>query len=222
MPQPDGRPAARRPLRRLALAWGLGGFALTGALAGGMALHAQGIAGHDSRAPVSYDAGKFVLDDRANRVIFSGGVTVTQAGLTIRSDRMLANFTDAGRVELQRITATGGVVVTRGDERASGDNAIYDFNRRVITMAGNVRLRRGGDTLNGGRLTIDLESGLSTVDGSASGGSAAPGGATSRGGRVTGTFTVPEGRGRTHRSSAAPPNAFLFVSSCENTRGLST
>ena len=27
-----------------------------------------------------------------------------------------------------------------GDERASGDNAVYDFNRRIITMAGNVAL----------------------------------------------------------------------------------
>jgi lipopolysaccharide export system protein LptA len=175
-------------LGRIALAWAGGGFALTAALAGGMALQAQGIASHDSRAPVNWDAGRFELQDRANRVVFSGGVTVTQADLTIRSDRMLVNYTDANSLEIQRITATGGVVVTRGAERASGDNAIYDFNRRVITMAGNVRLRRGTDTLNGGRLVIDLKTGLSSVDGSAAGGPAGAPGA----GRVTGTFTVPQ------------------------------
>lgn len=172
--------------------WGIGGFALTLALAGGMNLSAQGIARHDSRAPVTYDAAKFVLDDKANRVIFSGGVTVNQAELRIQSDRMLVNFTDAGSLEIQRITATGGVTITRGDERASGDNAIYDFNRRIITMAGNVALRRGTDTLNGGRLTIDLDSGVSTVDGAGSGGSAAVPGASGRGSRVTGSFSVPQ------------------------------
>ena len=105
---------------------------------------------------------------------------------------MLVNFTDAGgALEIQRITATGGVVVTRGNERASGNNAVYDFNRRVITMAGNVALRRGTDTLNGGRLTIDLDSGLSTVDGSSGGSSAVPGAPGGRG-RVTGTFNVPQ------------------------------
>lgn len=189
------RPARfRPPLKRLALLWGIGGFALTAALAGGMDLSAQGIARHNSRAPVNWDTGKFVLDDRANQVIASGGVIVTQADLRIQSDRMLMNFTDAGgQLEIQRLTATGGVVVTRGNERASGDNAIYDFNRRVITMAGNVRLRRGTDTLNGGRLTIDLDTGLSTVDGSAAG-SSAPGAPASRGGRVTGTFSVPQNR----------------------------
>ena len=185
-------PASRTPLARLALIWGIGGFALTAALAGGMSLNAQSIASHDSKAPVTYDAGKFVLDDRANQVIFSGGVSVNPADLRIQSDRMLVNFTDGGSLEIQRITATGGVVITRGDERASGDNAIYDFNRRIITMAGNVRLRRGTDTLNGGRLVIDLASGLSTVDGTASGSSIGAPGAPAGQGRVTGSFTVPQ------------------------------
>ncbi len=188
--------ANRLPLGRLALVWSAGGFALTLALAGGMNLAAQGISRHDTRAPVTYDAGKFVLDDRANQAIFSGGVIVNQADLRIQSDRMLVNFSDGGQLEIQRITATGGVVVTRGEERASGDNAVYDFNRRIITMAGNVRLRRGSDTLNGGRLTIDLDSGVSTVDGTASGGSAGTPGTPSGRGRVTGSFTVPQGNGK--------------------------
>ncbi|MFO6431049.1 LptA/OstA family protein [Erythrobacter sp. W302b] len=186
-------PASRTPFARLALIWGIGGFALTAALVGGMSLNAQGIARHDSNAPVTYDAGKFVLNDKTNQGIGSGGVIITQAGLRVESDRMLVNFTDTGgQLQIQRITATGGVVVTRGNERASGDNAVYDFNRRVITMAGNVRLRRGTDTLNGGRLVIDLESGLSTVDGTASGSSIGAPGAPAGQGRVTGTFTVPQ------------------------------
>ncbi len=185
------RPGTRSPWRRVALVWGMGGFALTAALAGGMALHAQGIASHDSSAPVNYAADRIELQDRENRVILSGNVVIEQAGLTVRSARTLVNFTDTGSLSIQRITATGGVEVTRGDERASGDNAIYDFNRRIITMAGNVRLRRGSDTLNGGRLVIDLETGLSSVDGSAAG-STGTAGSTSGKGRVTGSFTVPQ------------------------------
>jgi lipopolysaccharide export system protein LptA len=183
------KPNSPRDLRRVALAYGLGGFALTMALAGGMALKAQGLASHDSRAPVNYAADRIELQDRENRVILSGNVVIEQAGLTVRSARTLVNFEDTGSLSIQRITATGGVEVTRGDERASGDNAIYDFNRRIITMAGNVRLRRGSDTLNGGRLVIDLASGLSSVDGSAAGG--APGTAGGKG-RVTGSFAVPQ------------------------------
>jgi lipopolysaccharide export system protein LptA len=116
--------STRRPLARLALVWGIGGFALTAALVGGMNLAAQGIAAHDSRAPVTYDAGNGVLDDRANRVVLSGGVTVTQAGLTLQSNRLLIDFTDAGQLEIQRITATGGVVITPRD--------VPDFARAII------------------------------------------------------------------------------------------
>lgn len=175
-----------RPLSRLALVWGMGGFALTAALAGGMHLNAQTIAAHNSNAPVTFDAQRIELQDRENRVILSGGVVIEQAGLTLRSDRTLVNFNDAGRLELERITAVGGVVVTRGDERATGDTAIYDVNRRIITMAGNVRLRRGTDNLSGGRLVIDLNSRNSSVDGSASGNTG------STPGRVTGSFNVPQ------------------------------
>jgi lipopolysaccharide export system protein LptA len=188
MTEPTPHRPLRRDLKRLALAYTIGGFALTTALAGGMTLHAQGIAAHNSNAPVNYAADRIELQDRENRVILSGNVVIEQGGLTLRSARTLVNFNDAGSLSIQRITATEGVEVTRGDERASGDNAVYDFGRRVITMAGNVRVRRGTDTLNGGRLVIDLQSGLSSVDGSAAGGT------SGTNGRVSGSFAVPQGR----------------------------
>lgn len=190
MTEPTTHSASRRNWKRLALAYAVGGFALTTALAGGMTLHAQGIAAHNSNAPVNYAADRIELQDRENRVILSGNVVIEQAGLTLRSARTLVNFNDTGSLSIQRITATGGVEVTRGDERASGDNAVYDFGRRVITMAGNVRVRRGTDTLNGGRLVIDLNSGLSSVDGSAAGSGTSSG----TNGRVSGSFAVPQGR----------------------------
>lgn len=171
----------------------LGGFALTAVALGGMQLRAQAIAGHNSNAPVSYAADRIELQDRQNRVVLSGNVQITQAGLSLSAARTLVNYSDAGSLQIQRIMATGGVVVSRGDETARGDTAVYDFSRRVIVLAGDVRLRRGSDTLNGGRLVIDLTTGVSSVDGSASGSSSVTGvGSGSSNGRVTGTFSVPE------------------------------
>ncbi len=185
------RLSLRAALRRHALGYAAGGFAATLALAGAIGLNAQSIGSHNSRAPVNTAADRIELQDRENRVILSGNVVIDQADLTLRAGRTLISYDDTGTLRINTITATGGVDVTRGDERASGDNAIYDFNRRIITMAGNVRLRRGSDTLNGGRLVIDLETGRSSVDGSAAGGSGAASGSSS--GRVTGTFAVPQG-----------------------------
>lgn len=173
-------------LAGIALRYGVGAFCLAIATLGGMALNAQVFGSHDSRAPVEYDAGRMELQDKQNRVVFTDGVTVTQAGLTVRSDRMLVNYSNEDRLSIDRITATGGVTVSRGNESARGDVAVYDLGRNIITMAGNVSLRRGGDTLNGGRLVIDLNSGISSVDGRAASS------ASGQGGRVTGRFTVPQ------------------------------
>lgn len=182
---------AGRPMRSLAI-----GFAASAALvAGAQHLGAQAIASHDSKAPVNYAADRIELQDKQNRVVLSGNVDITQADLTMRAARTTVAYTDAGSLQIQRIDATGGVVVTRGNERASGDVAVYDFTRKIITMAGNVALRRGTDTLNGGRLVIDLNTGISNIDGHASGaGGAVPAepGAARSSGRVTGSFTVPK------------------------------
>ncbi len=183
--------ALMKPLLPTIARWGIGSFAVTAAAFAGIQLSAQAIAGHNSNAPVSYAADRIELQDRQNRVVLSGNVKITQAGLNLDAARTIVNYTDAGSLKIQRIMATGGVQVTRGNERARGDTAVYDFNRRIITMAGNVRLNRGGDTLNGGRLVIDLATGVSSVDGRASGSSSVTGQGQS-GGRVTGTFSVPE------------------------------
>lgn len=167
------------------------GFFGTLALAGGIAAYAQAIAGHNSDAPVNYAANRIELQDRQNRVVLSGDVRIDQAGLTLTAARTTVDYSDAGSLQIQRIMATGGVTVSRGNERARGNVAVYDFNRRIITMAGDVRLNRGGDTLNGGRLVIDLRTGVSSVDGGASGSSSVTG-AQSGSGRVTGTFSVPK------------------------------
>ncbi|KUR73701.1 OstA family protein [Novosphingobium fuchskuhlense] len=176
---------ASRPMRSLAF-----GFAASAALvAGAEHLGAQAIAAHNSKAPVNYAADRIELQDKQNRVVLLGNVDISQADLTMRASRTTVAYTDAGSLQIQRIDATGGVVVTRGSERATGDVAVYDFDRKIITMAGNVALRRGSDTLSGGRLVIDLNTGISNIDGRSVGG----GGAETRGtGRVSGSFTVPK------------------------------
>lgn len=154
------------------------------------AAHAQLLRGHDSGAPVTFSADRIEVQDRADRVVVSGNVHVTQGGLTLNSARMTVAYHNGGGIEIERIDASGGVRVTRGTDSARGDIAIYDLNRRLITMLGSVELTQGTNHLSGGRLVMDLESGRSTVDGQA-----ASGGTSGGGGRVTGTFTVPKRQG---------------------------
>lgn len=154
---------------------------------------AQALANHNSNAPFDLFAGRIEAQDRADRVIISGGVRVTQAGLTLTADRMTLAYSRVNGTDVNRIDAVGGVTVTKGDESARGNVGIYDLDRRIITLVGNVELRQSGNRLNGGRLVLDLNSGRATIDGRGAGrgpdGNPIPG---QSGGRVTGTFTVPQ------------------------------
>ena len=177
---------ARTSLKHVALRSLLCGFAI-----GAVGLAAIGrtqAQGFNSDAPVSFAADRMELQDRQDRVVLEGNVSIAQGNLQLTAARTTVAFTDTGSLDVQRIDATGGVNVTRGNESARGDAAIYDVNRRIITLAGNVALRRGGDSLSGGRLVIDLDSGVSSIDGRGN----APGAITGQGGRVTGTFNVPK------------------------------
>jgi lipopolysaccharide export system protein LptA len=151
---------------------------------------AQALKGHNANAPVDFEADRIEVQDRADRAILLGNVKVRQGNLTLDSARLTVAYTGAitsGSPTVQRLDASGGVVVRSPRETASGEFASYDLNRRLITVVGGVTLSQGANVLRGGRLVIDLNTGRSIVDGRSSEG--APGGT---GGRVTGRFSVPQ------------------------------
>ena len=153
---------------------------------------------HNSNAPIDFGADHIELQDKANRAVLAGNVSVRQAEMTLRAARMTVAYTGQvvdGSPQVSRLDASGGVVVTRPDQTARGQYAVYDLNRRVVTMLGGVSLVQGGNTVNGGRLTINLDTGRAVIDGSSVGGTrtGANGSTTTApGGRVTGRFSVPK------------------------------
>ena len=165
-------------------------ISLTAALTGmGAPAQAQqpisALRGHNSSAPVDVTADRIEVQDRADRALFVGNVHVRQAALTLDTSRLTVAYSNAGGIQIQRLDASGGVVVRSPSETARGDFAVYDLNRRLITLVGSVVLTRRGSRIHGSRLVIDLQSGRAVVDGG-------PAGVGQSGGRVTGHFTVPQ------------------------------
>ncbi|PTS88861.1 OstA family protein [Sphingomonas sp. HMWF008] len=150
---------------------------------------------HNSNAPINFGADHIELQDKANRAVLSGKVSVKQAEMTLNAARMTVSYTGQvvdGNPQVSRLDASGGVTVTRPDQTARSNFAVYDLNKRVVTMLGAVTLIQAGNTVNGGRLTINLDTGRAIIDGSSVGGGGAAGTTTSSGGRVSGTFSVPK------------------------------
>jgi lipopolysaccharide export system protein LptA len=144
--------------------------------------------GHNSNAPVDVSADRIEVQDRADRAVFTGNVHVTQAELTLDTPRLTVAYAGGqgtNGVQIKRLDAAGGVVVRSPSETARGDFGVYDLDRKLITLIGNVQLNRENNQVNGSRLVIDLDSGRAVIDGG-------PAGVNSSGGRVTGHFTVPQ------------------------------
>jgi len=145
--------------------------------------------GHNSNAPVDVQADRIEVQDRADRAIFAGNVHVTQAEMTLDTPRLTVAYSGGGQgqnnVQIRRLDAAGGVTVKSPTETARGDFGIYDLDRKLITLIGNVQLNREQNQVNGARLVIDLDSGRAVIDGG-------PPGVNQTGGRATGHFTVPQ------------------------------
>jgi lipopolysaccharide export system protein LptA len=146
------------------------------------------LGGHNTNAPVDVTSDRIEVQDRADRAVFSGNVHVVQADLTLDTDRLTVAYSGGqgqSGLQINRLDAAGGVTVHSPSETARGDLGIYDLDRKLITLIGNVQLTRENNRVNGSRLVIDLSSGRAVVDGG-------PPGVNSSGGRVTGHFTVPQ------------------------------
>ena len=155
---------------------------------------ASALRGHNGNAPVDVSADRIEVQERADRAVFSGNVHVKQEELTLDTARLTIAYSSGGQsgggqagggVQIRRLDAAGGVTVNSPSETAKGDFGVYDLDRKLITVIGNVMLTRQGSKVMGSRLVIDLNSGRAVIDGGAPG-------VGQSGGRVTGRFTVPQ------------------------------
>jgi lipopolysaccharide export system protein LptA len=142
-----------------------------------------------SNSPVDVEADRIEVQDRADRAIFSGSVVARQGNMTINSARLTVIYTNTSGVDVQRLEATGGVTLRTPSETARGNVGLYDVDRRLVTLIGDVHLTQGQNRVQGGRLTLDLNSHRAVLTGGA--------GQAGQGGRVSGRFTVPRRQGQT-------------------------
>ena len=141
----------------------------------------------DSRAPIDVDADRIDVIDRQNQAIFTGNVRARQGNLTLEADRIKVAYTRpaSGDPVINRLDADGNVRLSTPSERATSRFAIYDVDKRVLTLIGNVVLTQGQQgKVSGNRLTFDMASGRVSLDGKSSTGQP--------GSRVSGRFTVPD------------------------------
>ena len=140
---------------------------------------------HDTYQPLDISAERLEMQQKQGRAIFSGAVLVTQGKLTLRSDTITVFYAlenEGGDPSISRLDAQGQFELMSESETLLGDWGIYDVDRQLVTVGGDVVFKQGTSELKGSRLEFDLVSGLAKLDGEDT---------RDENGRVRGSFTVP-------------------------------
>jgi lipopolysaccharide export system protein LptA len=143
--------------------------------------------------PVHIEAASLEVRDKDKVATFAGDVRVEQGDTHMRCKSLIVFYEQdavtgkeagkndgkndgkpmvsatpgpGGSQQIKRLEAHGGVVVTQKEQTATGDQGIFDMKSNTVTLTGNVVMTQGKNVLRGERLTVNLVSGVSRVDGS--------------------------------------------------------
>ncbi len=146
----------------------------------------------DTSAPIEVAADSLEVRQEEQVAVFEGNVDANQGELRLQANELQVHYQGGSGGtggEITQLNATGNVHVSSPRETARGDWAIYDVLAEQVTMGGNVVLSQGANVIQGDRLTIDLTTGRSRIEGGVSATGSSSGDAGD--GRVRGLFTIP-------------------------------
>ena len=129
---------------------------------------AQNLELADVPSPINITADRLEFLYGQGVLRYQGGVTVDHAGAKIRAQSLEVSFEPEGKRSLKKITAKGGVEVTRGDESARGELAEYDPVAGTIVLSQNARLGSGPNSVAGEKVVVYLNERRAVVQGGAS------------------------------------------------------
>lgn len=151
-----------------------------------------------SNQPININSDTLEVQQDKQLAIFRGKVDAAQGDTRLRSDELYVYYRDrqkdaaAGQKKaaapaaggpdassITRIEAKGNVFVSTTAERGQGDFGVYDVEKKVITLTGNVLLTNDRGTVRCAKAVMYQDSGRSTCEPVA-------------GGRVQGVFMPSE------------------------------
>lgn len=167
------------PALRIACFAAVAALGLGAAVPGSAAQQAdQAGRGFDLSKPIEIRADSLELRQKESLAIFIGNVDAVQGRIRLSADRLLVHYrTKDGKKSaaavaggaISRLDAQGNVSMTSPTETAKSQNGIYDVDKQLVTLEGDVVLTRGQNVLRGARLVINLATGVSKFDGRVTG-----------------------------------------------------
>lgn len=123
----------------------------------------------DLPANLYIEADSMTFDYEAGELSYSGEVEVKHGDVELRSDELVLTFQSGDEKSLKIILARGNVQVSRGDEHAYGNTAVYDPDAATITLEGDARLGSGENSIGGETVIVHLDRKRAQIQGGAPG-----------------------------------------------------
>jgi len=122
----------------------------------------------DAAEDILIESDVLEIEQKAQRAIFTGRVDATRGKIRLRTNKLIAHYREvksgtSSKTEITKLDARGNVIVTSEDKKAVGEWAIMLVQDGLVTMGGNVVLTQGETVIEGDKLEMDLNTGLSKV-----------------------------------------------------------
>lgn len=118
----------------------------------------------DPTLPVEVTADNLDVNQADGSAEFTGNVLVGQGEMRLSAQRVFVIYkSEAGGIE--RMEATGDVLLVSGADAAEADRAEYTIDSGIIVMTGNVLLTQGPSALSSERMTVNLITGTAQMSG---------------------------------------------------------
>ena len=116
---------------------------------------------------VDIEADRLDVDTKNGTAIFKGKVKAAKPDITIKGDTLTLLYDQKTR-KVTMLTAEGDVTILWQDKNATCSKAIYNLANEVMVMTGNVVITRGQERLSGQRVTMDKKNDTQVVEGAGS------------------------------------------------------
>ena len=120
---------------------------------------------------IQIEADKLEVRDDEKVAVYSGHVRVRQGKTILEAPELRVFYAGPATPDgtagssVTRIEAGPGVSVRSGDQTATGDRAVLDMAKDLVTLEGNVLLTQGTNVVRGDRVIVNLATKQGRVEG---------------------------------------------------------
>lgn len=118
----------------------------------------------DTGLPVEVTAESLSVNQADGTAIFAGEVLVKQGEMRLQAGEVKVEYDATGKA-IDRLHATGGVLLVNATDAAEAAEAVYTIASGEVVMTGGVLMTQGATAIKGDTLHINLKTGTGRMEG---------------------------------------------------------